>query len=66
MRRNILILVTVIALFVGGCQRGETTTEPEAETSVDVNTVAVNTGLGTVSAEGQIVPLRHTQLSVLT
>lgn len=63
MRRIILILV--IALMIGGCQRGAEPTEPEAEAPVDVNTVAVNPGLGTVSAEGQIVPLRHTQLSVL-
>ena len=35
----------------------------EATTAVDVNTLAVNTGLDVVSAEGQIVPLRHTTLS---
>ncbi len=65
MRRNIRILVIVIALFVAGCQREATPAEPETETPLDVNALADNTGLGNVSAEGQIVPLRHTQLSVL-
>ena len=34
-----------------------------ATTAVDVNTLAVNTDVDVVSAEGQIVPLRHTMLS---
>ena len=70
MRRNILILVIAIVVIGGGYlayrQFAAAPVEPETETPIDVNTVAVNTGLGTVSAEGQIVPLRHTQLSVLT
>ncbi|MCB8945630.1 MAG: efflux RND transporter periplasmic adaptor subunit [Ardenticatenaceae bacterium] len=32
-------------------------------TAVDVNTLAVSTGLDVVSAEGQIVPLRHANLA---
>lgn len=65
MRQNIRILIVLMVLLAVGCQREEAPAEPAAETPVDVNTVAVDTGLGSVSAEGQVVPLRHTQLSVL-
>lgn len=68
MRRIIIILVVAIAVLGGSYfayQQFGGTAEPEATATVDVNTVAVNTGLDVVSAEGQIVPLRHTQLAVL-
>lgn len=69
MRRIITILVILAVLGGGGFfayQQFFAPEEPEAETAVDVNTVAVDTGLDVVSAEGQIVPLRDAQLSVLT
>ena len=41
--------------------------EPETtETVVDPNTISVDTNLDLVTAEGQIVPLRHTTLSFLS
>lgn len=36
---------------------------PTAETVAQVNTIAIDTGVDTVSAEGQIVPLRQTLLA---
>lgn len=61
-------MVILVVLGGGGYfayQQFAPAPEAEEETAVDVNTVAVDTGLDVVSAEGQIVPLRDTQLSVL-
>ncbi|HEX6383115.1 MAG TPA: HlyD family efflux transporter periplasmic adaptor subunit [Anaerolineae bacterium] len=57
----IIALVVVAAFFV---YQQSLAPEPEIEEStVDVNTIAVNTGVDVVSAEGIVVPLRHAELS---
>jgi HlyD family secretion protein len=62
----ILIIVGAVAAAVYYFGLQPAAQEQEAAgttTAVDVNTLAINTGVDVVSAEGQIVPLRHTTLS---
>ena len=69
MRRFIIIFIIVAVVAAGGYffvlqpRAAEQEAEETAATAVDVNTIAVNTDLDVVSAEGQIVPLRHANLS---
>ena len=67
--RRILLIVIVLIVIAGGAlfflQRSTESDEqtPEIE-AVDVNTVTADTGLDTVFAEGEVVPLRSAELSV--
>lgn len=66
LRRIVVSLIVMIVLGGGliGCQDDSQDSQAESqEPTVDVNTLAVDTGLDVVSAEGQIVPLRHVNLS---
>ena len=56
-----LVLMTIF-LFVG-CQEAPTEETDATVSTTDVNTVSVDTGVGLVSAEGEIVPLRDVALS---
>ena len=69
--RLVMLLLVIMALVVlAACQQDEQPTPVPAATAVseaspvdDVNTRAVNTGVGAVGAEGQVVPLRSADLS---
>ena len=69
--KRLLISIVVIAVLLGGgywvYQQFFAPASETAEDApvVDVNTIAVDVGLDTVSAEGQIVPLDNTLLSFL-
>ncbi len=66
-----LFILSVLVMALVACQNQETSEEAAAgvETAVvagstvDVNEISVNTGVGVVSAEGQVVPLRAANLS---
>jgi HlyD family secretion protein len=65
--KRLLIGLGVIVVLGGGgflAYQQFFASEPEAETpAVDVDTVSVDTGVGVVSAEGQILPLRDAALA---
>jgi multidrug resistance efflux pump len=68
-KRIIVGLIVVVILAVVGSYAYQQFIAPEPEASaaedeaVTVTPVTVNTGANVVSAEGQIMPLRHTELS---
>lgn len=64
LKRIATALVIVAILGAAGFWAYRRSSAPDPEAAVaDVNAVAVDTGVGLVSAEGAIVPLRHTALS---
>jgi HlyD family secretion protein len=67
MKRLIIALIVIALVVAGGYfvyqQRQTAETPTEASTVPDVNTLAVETGVSEVSAEGQIVPARFVALS---
>ncbi|MCB8945629.1 MAG: efflux RND transporter periplasmic adaptor subunit [Ardenticatenaceae bacterium] len=66
MRRIIIGLVIIIILVGGGYWAYQQFLAPQPEdenTTAVVNTISVNTSVEVVSAEGQIVPRRHANLS---
>ncbi|MCA9960631.1 MAG: HlyD family efflux transporter periplasmic adaptor subunit [Anaerolineales bacterium] len=67
--KRLLISLIIIAALVGGgywAYLQFLAPQPDVETaaSVTANTIAINTGVDTVSAEGQVVPLAHATLSL--
>ena len=69
MKRLLIILIILVAVGVGVYflvlqprAAEQEAAEQEAAAAADVNTLAISTGLDVVSAEGQIVPLRHANL----
>lgn len=67
-----LFILTVFVILLAACQNQDATEGTTAEggetavavaPTVDVNEISVNTGIGVVSAEGQVVPLRAANLS---
>ena len=70
-KRAIIGVIVVVVLLAAGyfVYQQFLAPEPEPETVegvVDPNTISVETNLDLVTAEGQIVPLRHTTLSFQT
>ncbi|HRQ41961.1 MAG TPA: HlyD family efflux transporter periplasmic adaptor subunit [Chloroflexota bacterium] len=70
MKRFIIALIIMIGVVAGGTylyRQMQPTASSGAVTAVpDANTQAINTGVSTVSAEGQLVPIRHAILSFAT
>lgn len=69
-RRIVIGLVVIAILAAGGYWGYQNYLAPQPEetedTVAEVNTIAVNTGVSVVSAEGQILPLRDAALSFQT
>lgn len=69
-RRNLLFLMIIVLLSVGlaACQGEEQSAATAVPTAApgDVDNISVNTGVGVVSAEGEVVPLRSAELSFQT
>jgi len=69
-KRFVVVLIVVVVLAAGGCWAYQQYLAPESDPgrveSAAANTLVVNTGRGVVSAEGQIVPLRHAELAFQT
>ena len=65
---KLMCLTALALLLLAACQNeDEATTDSAApEATVDVDTVSVTTGVGFVSAEGVVVPLRSANLSFQT
>ncbi len=67
MKRLMMALVVIAVVVIGGYfiyQQRQTAGKNVAATAVpDVNTLAINTGVAEVSAEGQLVPARFVALS---
>ena len=60
-------LIIIVAAFVGliaGCSEQSQEIETVPAPTVDVDTISVDTGIGWVSAEGMVIPLREAPLSV--
>lgn len=70
MKRLIIALVIIVAVAAGAYfiyQQMQPTGDEVATTAVpDVNTLAINTGVSEISAEGQLVPARYALLSFTT
>lgn len=65
-KRLITSLIVIALLVSGGYWAYLQFLAPQPETAaaaLDVNNIAIDTGVNTVSAEGQIVPLAHTTLA---
>jgi HlyD family secretion protein len=67
-QRRIIISIIIILVLVGGGYWGYTQfLAPQSDTAdsptPDVNDITVDTGVDTVSAEGEVVPLADTQLA---
>ncbi|MCA9950400.1 MAG: efflux RND transporter periplasmic adaptor subunit [Anaerolineales bacterium] len=66
-----LFILSIIVVALAACQNqgtgeaapGSGETAAATAPTVDVNEISVNTGVGVVSAEGQVVPLRAANLS---
>ncbi len=60
----VLFIAAAVTILGAGCSDGSRQTETAPAPTVDVDTISVDTGIGWVSAEGMVVPLRDAPLSV--
>lgn len=60
----IIIVAAVVATFTSGCSEQPQEMETVPTPTMDVDTILVKTGVGLVSAEGLLIPLKEAPLSV--
>lgn len=58
-----MVIIAAVAGLISGCSEQRPELEPTATPAVEVDTIAVDTGVGWVSVEGVVVPLREAPLS---
>lgn len=58
------VMIAAVTGLVNGCSEQRPEIEPTATPAVDIDTIAVDTGVGWVSVEGMLVPLREAPLTV--